>query len=401
MTQRIGVGLIGAGFIGQVHIEALRRLGFVEVVAIATSNEETARKKAKALSIPKAYANYQDLIDDDEVQVVQIASPTHLHFPQAKAALEAGKHVVCEKPLALNSEESSELVGIARDKELVNAVSFNHRFFPLVQQSRALVQRGALGSIYLVQGGFLQDCFLYDTDYNWRMEASKGGQLRTVGDLGSHWMDMVEFVTFLKVDSVLADLTTFMPVRKKPKKGSSEIFARRATQDSGEYEEVEIDTEDLAIMLLRFVNSEARGVAIFSEVAVGRKSRPFFEIYGANSGIAWDGESANELWIGHRDRPNEILRKCDALLDEPARKYMSYPGAQAEGYLDTHLQCNRAIYEYIRGQKHKNGVTPDFPTFEDGYRQELLCEAVLKSARSDRWVKVRDPRGPDKDNIRR
>jgi len=167
VLEKIKVGVIGAGFIGPVHIESIRRLGFVEVVALATSSEETAKAKAKALSIPKAYGDYRDLIEDDEVEVVQITSPNYLHFPQAKAALEAGKHVVCDKPLAVNSEESRTLVDLAKKKKLVNAVTFNHRFFPLVQQSKALIQKGALGSIYLIQGGFLPDWLLHDNDYYW------------------------------------------------------------------------------------------------------------------------------------------------------------------------------------------------------------------------------------------
>jgi len=291
----------------------------VEVVALATSSEETAKAKAKALSIPKAYGDYRDLIEDDEVEVVQITSPNYLHFPQAKAALEAGKHVVCDKPLAVNSEESRTLVDLAKKKKLVNAVTFNHRFFPLVQQSKALIQKGALGSIYLIQGGFLQDWLLYDTDYNWRVEASKGGKLRAVGDIGTHWMDTIQFVTSLKIESVLADLATFIPLRKKPR-GKVETFAGKEIKKMVEYEEVKVDTEDLAIVLFKFADSQARGVMTISEVTAGRKSRLFFEIYGSTSALAWDEERANELWIGYRDKPNEILPKDPALIDESVRK---------------------------------------------------------------------------------
>ena len=389
MSEKIKVGVIGAGFIGPVHIESIRRLGFVEVVALATSSEETAKAKAKALSIPKAYGDYRDLIEDDEVEVVQITSPNYLHFPQAKAALEAGKHVVCDKPLAVNSEESRTLVDLAKKKKLVNAVTFNHRFFPLVQQSKALIQKGALGSIYLIQGGFLQDWLLYDTDYNWRVEASKGGKLRAVGDIGTHWMDTIQFVTSLKIESVLADLATFIPLRKKPR-GKVETFAGKEIKKMVEYEEVKVDTEDLAIVLFKFADSQARGVMTVSEVTAGRKSRLFFEIYGSTSALAWDEERANELWIGYRDKPNEILPKDPALIDESVRKYARYPGGHGEGFPDTHTQCNRAIYEYIRDEKYKEGVKPDFPTFEDGHIQQLLCEAILKSAKTGEWVKIKE-----------
>ena len=388
MREKIKVGVIGAGFIGPAHIESLRRLGFVEVVALATSREETAKAKAKQLSIPKAYGNYQDLIEDDEVEVVQITSPNYLHFPQAKAALEAGKHVICDKPLAINSEESAVLLELAKEKKVVHAVTFNHRFFPLVQQCRTLIQKGFLGSsIYLIQGGFLQDWLLYDTDYNWRVEASKAGKLRAVGDLGTHWMDIIEFVTGLRIEAVFADLATFIPTRKKPK-GEVETFAGKEKKKLEEYEEIKVDTEDLAVVLLKFSGSPARGIMTVSEVTAGRKSRLFFEIYGEKSALAWDEERANEMWIGYRDKPNEILLKDPALLDRDVAKYARYPGGHGEGFPDSHTQCNRAIYEYIRDEKYKEGVKPEFPTFEDGHRQEVLCDAILESARRGEWVKI-------------
>jgi len=387
VPDKIKVGVIGAGFIGPAHIEAIRRLGFIEVVALATSSEETAKPKAKALCIPKAYGRWQDLIEDEEVEVVQITSPNYLHYDQAKAALEAGKHVVCDKPLTVNAEQSRELVALAREKGLVNAVTFNHRFFPLVQHCRALAQKGFLGSIYLIQGGFLQDWLLYDTDYNWRVEADKGGKLRAVSDIGTHWMDIVQFVTGLKIEAVLADLATFIPVRKKPK-GEVQTFASKEMEKPREYEEIKVDTEDLALVLFKFANSQARGVMTVSEVTAGRKSRLFFEIYGAKSSLAWDEERANELWIGYRDKPNEILIKDPALLDPSIKEYARYPGGHGEGFPDSHTQCNRVIYEYIRNEEYKKGTRPEFPTFEDGHWEQLLCEAILESAQKGEWVKV-------------
>jgi len=387
MREAIKVGVIGAGFIGPAHIESLRRLGFVEVVALATSREETAKTKAKALSIPKAYGNYMDLIEDKDVEVVQITSPNYFHFPQAKAAIEAGKHVVCDKPLAVSSEESKILVELAKEKGVVNAVTFNHRFYPLVQQSKALVEKGTLGPIYFIYGGFHQDWLLYDTDYNWRVERDKGGPVRAIGDIGTHWLDTIQFVTGLKVEAVFAELSTFIKIRKKPKR-EIETFAGKEIKPE-EYEEVSMETEDLGIVMLRFSGVDTKGVMTVSQISAGRKCKLFYEISGAKAALAWDSERANELWIGYRDKPNEILPKDPALMDPEVKKYARYPGGHLEGFPDSHTQCNRAIYEYIRDEKYKKEIPPDFPTFETGHEEQLICDAILESHEKGQWVKVK------------
>jgi len=387
MMKKIKVGVIGAGFIGPLHIESLRRLGFVEVVALATSGEETAKSKSQALSIPRAYGDWRDLIEDEEIQVVQITSPNYLHFPQAKAALQAGKHVVCDKPLTISPEESKELVDLVKEKELVGAITFNHRFYPLVQETRALLQEKALGEkLFFIRGGFHQDWLLYDTDYNWRVEAAKGGAVRAIGDLGTHWMDLIEHITNLRVEKVLADLACFIPVRKKPQ-GFIQTFADQELKAT-DWEEVQMDTEDMAIVLLKFSGVETRGLMTISQISAGRKCRLFYEISGSQGSVAWDSERANELWMGYRDKPNEILIKNPSLMHSSAKKYARYPAGHGEGSPDSHTACNRAIYEYIRQEKFKKGGEPDFPTFADGHHQQQLCEAILQSSRQREWVKV-------------
>ncbi len=387
MIDKIKVGVIGAGFIGPVHIESLRRLGFVEVVALATSGEETAKSKSRALSIPRAYGDWRDLMEDEEIQVVQITSPNYLHFPQAKAALQAGKHVVCDKPLTISPEESKELVDLVKEKELVGAITFNHRFYPLVQETRALLQEKALGEkLFFIRGGFHQDWLLYDTDYNWRVEAAKGGAVRAIGDLGTHWMDLIEHITDLRVEKVLADLACFIPVRKKPK-GAIQVFADQELKAT-DWEEVQMDTEDMAIVLLKFSGVETRGLMTISQISAGRKCRLFYEISGSQGSAAWDSERANELWMGYRDKPNEILIKNPFLMHPSAKKYARYPAGHGEGFPDSHTACNRAIYEYIRQGKFKRGGEPDFPTFADGHHQQQLCEAILQSSREGKWINV-------------
>jgi predicted dehydrogenase len=381
-SEPIRAGVIGSGFIGPAHIESLRRLGFVEVVALAASSAESAERHARELSVPRAYGDFMDLIRDPEVEVVDISAPNIYHYPAAKAALEAGKHVVCEKPLGMTSRESAELVRLAEESGLVNAVTFNIRFYPVVQHARALVRRGDLGEIYLVHGGYSQDWLLHDTDYNWRVEAAQGGALRAVGDIGSHWLDLAQFITGRTVTCLLAELNTFLPVRQKPDR-PIEAFATADVERTP----VRMDTEDSATIMLH-LGDQARGSMLVSQVSAGRKNRIHIEINGSKASLWWDGERPNELWIGHRDRPNELLIKDPALLDESARTHARYPAGHDEGFADTHTAINRAIYEYIRAGGRGSGCEPDFPTFTDGHRENVIGDCVLESAHSQQWVDV-------------
>ena len=381
-SSTLRAGVIGTGFIGPVHVEALRRLG-IEVVALAGSSAEHAAEKARQLHIPRSYGSVADLLTDPDVQVVHITSPNHLHFPHAKAALLAGKHVVCEKPLAMDSRESGELVRLAKEQQRVNAVNFMIRYYPLSQHARALVQNGALGTVYSVQGSYLQDWLLLPTDWNWRLDPALGGEMRAIGDIGSHWIDLTTFITGLSVEAVLADFQTFLPVRRKPTQ-AVETFTGKL-QTAVEYVEQPIRTEDYATVLFRYAGG-ARGVMTVSQVSAGRKNRLYYEIDGAQSALAWDGENPNELWIGHRERPNELLVKDPALLDPAARPFAGYPGGHAEGFPDTFKNLYQAVYRYIAAGDFT--AAPDFPTFADGHRALRIGEAILRSAREDRWVPI-------------
>ena len=383
MKHSFKVGVIGVGFIGPAHIESLRRHG-LEVKGIADITQELANKAAAELFIPNAYGNWEDLISDPEIDVVHIASPNYLHYEHAKAALKAGKHVICEKPLTMNSKQSSELVELAKAKGLANAVNFNLRFYPLVQEAHELVKSGRLGDrIYIIQGSYLQDWLLFDTDWNWRLEPELGGDLRAVGDIGSHWIDVTTFITGLKIESVLADFATFLPVRKKPRK-KIDTFSGKMQIDT-ELEKREILTEDYASILIKFENN-AHGVLSVSQVSSGRKNRLFFEINGSKSSLFWDSEIPNQLTIGNRTAPNEILLKDPALMSEGARWSASYPGGHAEGFPDTFKQLQKAFYGYLSDGKSK--TEPNFPTFEDGHNTIVVEEAILKSAQIKQWVKV-------------
>jgi len=380
--QTIGVGMVGTGFIGPAHVEGLRRIG-IQVLGLAEDSREKAQTKAAELGISRTYDSFKAMLADPDIDVVHLATPNLLHHPHAKAALLAGKHVVCEKPLAMNTVESAELVKLAAEKKLVNAVNFNIRMYPMVQQARSLVQSGEIGDLFILQGSYLQDWLLFPTDWNWRLEPDLGGTLRAVGDIGSHWLDLMTFITGLLVEEVFADFKTFHTTRKKPAK-PLETFTGKMLEPS-DYVDQPIYTEDYATILIHYEKG-VRGVMTVSQVCSGRKNRPFFEINGSKSSLAWDGECPNELWIGHRTAPNQILMKDPSLMTAEARETVSYPGGHTEGFPDTFKQLYKKIYDYIfMGDFSQR---PDFPTFSDGHYELVLCEAIEKSAKEGKWIKI-------------
>ncbi len=382
MTDEIKAGLVGTGFIGPAHLEALRRNN-VPVCGLVEATAELARKKAQELGIDCTYPSYEEMLADPRITVVHLATPNFLHYRQAKAALLAGKHVVCEKPLAMSSKESAELVKLAAEKKRVNAINFNLRFYPLVQQARSMVQGKELGDLFILQGSYLQDWLLLPTDWNWRLEPQLGGTMRAVADIGSHWLDLLTFITGLRVQEVFADFKTIHPIRKKPAK-PVETYSGKLLQPS-DYIDQPIQTEDYASILLHYENG-VRGVLTVGQVCAGRKNRLLFEINGAKQSLAWDSEHPNDLWIGRRDAPNGLLMKDPALLSPKAREVVSYPGGHQEGFPDTFKQMVAKVYGYLRAGDMS--AKPDFPTFADGHYEMILCESIERSAREGRWVKV-------------
>jgi predicted dehydrogenase len=376
----------GTGFIGPVHVEALRRLG-IRVKGILGSSRAKSETAASRLGLPKAYISYEEILSDPDVDVVHITTPNRQHRDMVVGALDAGKHVVCEKPLATNSVETSELVERARQKPaLVTAVNYNVRFYPLALHVRELLQKGAIGRVLSVRGAYIQDWLLKETDWNWRLLVEEGGELRAVGDIGTHWMDLILFVTGLRIDSVFADLATLIPVRQRPKVAGSTFQGSEANTEAGATEPVQIQTEDWGTVLFRF-NNGARGAMSVSQVTAGRKNQITFEIAGSEGSLAWDSEHPNDLWLGHRDKPNELLIRDPALLAPDIRAFASYPGGHNEGFPDTFKQLYRAIYEYlVEGDFARPKI---FAGFEDGHEELLLCEAILESHRAQAWVPVK------------
>ncbi|MEA2621617.1 MAG: hypothetical protein QOH61_527 [Chloroflexota bacterium] len=374
----IGAAVIGSGFIGTVHIEALRRIG-VRVTGLLQSSAERGRTRANELGLPRAYRTLDELLDDDAVQVVHVTSPNAMHHAHVMRILAAGRHVVCEKPLAMTSGESAELLQLAAERGLVNAVNFNLRFYPLNQHVAQLVSEGGLGNVRLVTGHYFQDWLLHDTDWNWRLEKEQGGALRAVGDIGSHWLDLVSFLAGLRVEAVMADLATFIPVRHKPS-GPVQTYS---TERAGQTIPTEIDTEDMASILLRFEGG-ARGSVSVSQMSPGRKNSLTYQVDGATSAVAWDSERPEELWIGHRDRPNETLIRNPALMNAAGRTAARLPGGHVEGFADTFSAMFSAVYTDVAAGRPS--PAPAYATFADGHEEMLVADAILESSRTQRWV---------------
>ena len=379
------MGIVGAGFVGPHHIDAVRRLGFVDIVAVAGSSQASADKKAEALGAKRGYAGYEGLVGDPDVHVVHNATPNYLHYPVNAAAIAAGKHVVSDKPLAMTAAEAKKLVDAANKAGIVHAVTFNYRGNPLVQEARLRIARGDIGRPHFLVGTYLQDWLIKDTDYSWRLEPDKGGASSALGDIGSHWCDLAQHISGLKITEVFGDITTTIPKRKKPR-GSREAFQTGTAGES--FDLVDIEVEDLASVLVRFDNG-ARGSFSVGQVCAGHKNDLVLEICGSKGSFRWLQERQNDLWIGYRDKANEILPKDPSLLDEGARGYAHLPGGHQEAWADAFANIMRDIYGFIAaGKKPSEPHPPAFATFEDGYRANCIVEAILQSAKRGAWTKV-------------
>ena len=370
--------VFGTGFMGRVHTEAICRLGNVEVAVIASLHESNARRLADQFSVKRVEADYRKVLEDPSIDAVHICTPNAQHYPMAIEALQAGKHVVCEKPLATTVDEARALVAAVEKAGRRDCLNHNLRYYPLVQQIRQLREAGELGDILVAQGTYSQDWLLYDTDYNWRVEEKDGGALRCMADIGSHWFDMVEHLTGQRVTSLCADLHTFHKTRKKPK-SAVETFAGKTLQP-GDYDEVPITTDDYGGVVFRM--GTAHGSMTASQVSAGRKNRLSIEVYGTKGSAAWDQEKPNELWLGHRNSNNQIIVKDPSLLMPGAQSYADLPGGHGEGYGDTFKQVFRRFYASL----DKPEAKPEYPTFRDGLRQLQIMQAEMESQKSRAWV---------------
>ena len=377
--------VVGTGFIGRVHIEAIRRLG-AGVVGVLGSSPERARMVADELGLGRVFETYRELLDDPSVDVIHITSPNNAHFEQARDALLAGKHVVCEKPLAMTSEQTRELRDLARESGLVHAVNYNARFYPQIVEARARIASQSLGELRLITGSYRQDWLAEDTDWNWRVDTESGGALRAVADIGSHLVDMLTFVTGRHVTHVMAELMTFMPVRRRPT-GAVQTFG---TAEGGDFELVNVSSDDAATVLVRFEGG-ARGMLAISQVSMGHKNSIEFEIAGSESSLAWNSDAVEQLWVGHRHSPNQVVFRDPSLLSAQAASVSTLPGGHVEGFENTFKALYHSVYSRIvhSDEDHSGSAEGSpFATFDDGHRDALVMDAIIASAATSSWVAV-------------
>jgi predicted dehydrogenase len=373
---RLGVAVVGGGFAGRAHIEAARRTGAARSLALAVRAPEGRHDAVDTVT-----GDYRQLLEDDSIDVVHNCLPNALHAEVTAAALEAGKHVISEKPLAVTGAEADELQRLADASGLVNAVCFNYRFYPLVRELRARVAAGDIGRPILVHGGYLQDWLLRQGDYNWRVETARGGRSRAVADIGSHWVDLVSYVLDSPVVDVHAGLGRVHDQRRRPAVDTA-TFARSDSPD----ELVDVETEDWATLLLRLENG-ATAQAVVSQVSAGSKNNLRLQVDGTAAALRWEQERPEELWIGRRGAANELLLKDSELLAPDAAGHAALPGGHPEGWNDALTKLVASVYRTIL-----EGAEPDFPTFTDGVNGVRFVEAALASDESGCWQPVRTER---------
>ena len=383
----IKVGVVGAGFIGPAHIEAIRRLGVAEVIAIAAHTQELADQKAKELNIPFAYDNVDDLLNNPDIQVVHNCTPNNIHAEINKKIIRAGKHVFSEKPLCMTLAEARELSDLVKDSDLVHGVSFVYRKFSMVQQSAAMVADGDIGRVFLVHGGYFQDWMLLDTDYNWRVEPEHGGKSRAFADIGSHWCDTVQYVTGKKITRVFADLSIAWPERKALHGNAATFSADKNSEAT--YDLKSVKTEDFGSILIMFEDG-SRGSFTVSQVSAGRKNQLVMEINGSEMSLAWDQETPHQLWLGHRGQPNQLLSDDPSLLKKRVAASAQYPGGHIEGWPDAFKNMMKEYYSYIASGKRIQDEKPGFATFFDGANVMAIIDAVIESNETNSWVDVQE-----------
>jgi predicted dehydrogenase len=380
--SNLSAAVVGTGFIGPVHVEGLRRAG-VPVRGILGSTPDKSQAAAERLGIDRGYASLDELLADDAVDVVHITSPNRFHFDQSKRAIAAGKHVLCEKPLAMNTVESAQLLELAEQAGVAAGVNYNIRYYPLCIEAAQRARSGKLGELFHVAGSYVQDWLFHPTDFNWRVLVDDGGQLRAVADIGTHWLDLIQHILNQKVAAVCADLSTVYPTRRRPL-GGVETFSGKVNEQSAT-ESIDVTTEDYGCVMLRF-ESGAKGVMWVSQVTAGRKNCVRFEIAGSRESLAWNSESPNQLEIGHRDTANQALLRDPALIDPRAAAATSYPGGHNEGFGDTFKQLFADFYSAIESGRYRN--QPDYPTFADGHHEVRVCEAILNSHQQQCWINI-------------
>ena len=380
----INTGIIGTGFIGPAHIEALRRLGNINVVAICDTSQSAAEARAAELNVPHAYSDVAAFLQHEGLHAVHNCTPNHLHAAINRQIISAGKHVFSEKPLCMTMDEARELVELAEKAGVVNGVSFVYRQFAMVQQAASMVRYQQLGRLFSAQGSYLQDWMLEETDYNWRVDAEKGGASRAVADIGSHWCDTIQFVTGRKIVEVMADLSIVWPTRKASLAAAGTFGAQN---EEAQYESREVTTEDMGFVLFRF-DDGSKGSFSVSQVSAGRKNRLSLEVNGSQASLAWDQEMPQQLWLGYRHKANQLLSDDPALMNPDVARRARFPGGHIEGWPDAFRAMMQQFYQAVEQGRAPAPQDTTYATFRDGAQVMAIVEAIVQSHREQRWVSV-------------
>jgi predicted dehydrogenase len=378
----VNIGLIGTGYIGPIHLNALSRLGGVKVKRVADVNVELARKAAVDYNIESSGTDWREVVRDPGIDVIHNCTPNKYHFEINREALNQGKQVFTEKPLCMNLKEADELVNLAEKKKAVTGIGFCYRYYPAVQEMAARVRRGDAGAVRMVSGTYFQDWLSREVDWSWRLLASESGESNITADLGSHWFDLVQFVTGLEVKQVIGDLATLIPVRKRPKR---QVLAFEKV-DRVETEDVKVELEDYSAVLFR-LSGGVPGSFTTSQACAGRKSDTEFQIYGSQASYAWNHKEATVLWIGHREKPNEVLIENATLQDPATARYATLPAGHPQGYHDAMMNMFRDYYDELAGKTVARAAPR--ATFATGRVEMKILAAVLASHREKRWVEVK------------
>jgi predicted dehydrogenase len=351
------VGLVGTGFIGGVHAHAARVAG-AELRRVAGSSPESSARAADRLG--GAPGTAEEVVTADDVDVVHICTPNHLHAPLAELALRAGKHVVCEKPLATTAADAERLVALAAAAGVVTAVPFVYRYYATVRDARARVARGETGPLWLLHGSYLQDWMSDRGDTNWRVDAALGGASRAFADIGVHWCDLVEFTSGHRLTRLTARTSRAVPDRGGP-----------------------VATEDAATILFE-TDRGALGSLVVSQITPGRKNRLWFSLDGPDASLAFDQELPESLWLGTREHAM-VIPRGSGTTPGSAQAYSFLPAGHPQGYQDCFDAFVGEAYAAVRGEDPAG-----LPTFTDGLRAARITDAVLGSAVEGAWTEVPD-----------
>lgn len=380
------VAIAGAGMVARLHLDAARRAG-ARVVGICASTPERGRQAAERLGLDRAFASAHELATDPEVDVVHVCTPNSSHHQLTELALRAGKHVICEKPLATTSADADELVKAAQDSGLITAVPFVYRYHPMAAEARARVRGGSVGQVRLIHGHYLQDWLSEPGDNNWRVDPELGGTSRAFADIGSHWCDLLEWVTGHRISELIAQTQTVLAKREGTARGTFSAAATSASAGASTTTSTPVTTEDTAQLLFR-TDQGATGTLTISQVSPGRKNRLWFEVDGAAASVAFDQENPESLFIGSR-RGNANLLRDAALLSPDAARLSVLPAGHPMGYADCFAAFVADVYAAIQSNAGPSATRQlAYPTFDDAARTVRLTETVLLSARTRSWIEV-------------